>query len=141
MGSYMGKMMSQASNSLKKIVIQFGRIASGTNSLVNVQNTVDGEIRGLKMIAPYGISSCPTTGLFAQMIVNGDTNNVCVGVHNPKAPAAAPGEIVLYSSGSAHIKLSGGSVIINGVDIIQKINSMQSEIDSMKTMITSLENK
>lgn len=114
-GPKMGKMLSQASNAIKRFVIPFGRVASGTSTKLNIQNTANGEVREVKVVAPYGVSSCPPSGLFAQMIINDDVNNTCVGVHNPKAPEAKPGEIVLYSSGGAYIKLGAdGSVTING---------------------------
>lgn len=114
-GPKMGKMLSQANNAIKRFVIPFGRVASGTSTKLNIQNTANGEVREVKVIAPYGVSSCPPSGLFAQMIINDDVNNTCVGVHNPKAPEAKPGEIVLYSSGGAYIKLGAdGSVTISG---------------------------
>lgn len=111
----MGKMIGQANNAIKRLVIPFGRVASGTSTKLNIQNTANGEVREVKVVAPYGVSSCPPSGLFAQMIINDDVNNTCVGVHNPKAPEAKPGEIVLYSSGGAYIKLGvDGSVTISG---------------------------
>lgn len=114
-GPKMGKMISQANNAIKRLVIPFGRVASGTSTKLNIQNTANGEVREVKVVAPYGVSSCPPSGLFAQMIINDDVNNTCVGVHNPKAPEAKPGEIVLYSSGGAYIKLGAdGSVTISG---------------------------
>jgi phage gp45-like len=111
MGLKTPKMMKQAQNTLKQVSIAFGRISSGNSSTVNIQNTADGDIRDLRIITPYGISSCPTTGLFAQMIINDNTNNVCVGVHDPKAPVARAGEIILYSSGGAYIKLGADGII------------------------------
>lgn len=115
MASRIGKMMSQANNSLKRLVVPFGRVASGSGTMINVQNTVDSEVRELMVVSPYGVSSCPPSGLFAQMIVNGDTNNTCVGVHNPNAPQVKSGEVILYSSGDAYIKLdSDGVITIHG---------------------------
>ena len=114
-GPKMGKMLSQANNVIKRFVIPFGRVASGTSTKLNIQNTANGEVREVKVVAPYGISSCPPSGLFAQMIINDDVNNTCVGVHNPKAPDAKPGEVIIYSSGGAYIKLGAdGSVTISG---------------------------
>lgn len=114
-GPKMGKMLSQANNAIKRFVIPFGRVASGTSTKLNIQNTANGEVREVKVVAPYGVSSCPPSGLFAQMIINDDVNNTCVGVHNPKAPEAKPGEVVIYSSGGAYIKLGAdGSVTISG---------------------------
>ena len=114
-GPKIGKMLSQTNNTIKRLVIPFGRVASGTNTKLNIQNTANGEVREVKVVAPYGVSSCPPSGLFAQMIINDDINNTCVGVHDPKAPTAKSGEIVLYSSGGAYIKLGAdGSVTISG---------------------------
>lgn len=114
-GPKMGKMLSKANNAIKRFVIPFGRVASGTSTKLNIQNTANGEVREVKVIAPYGVSSCPPSGLFAQMVINDDVNNTCVGVHNPKAPEAKPGEVIIYSSGGAYIKLDvDGTVTISG---------------------------
>lgn len=114
-GPKMGKMLSQANNAIKRFVIPFGRVASGTSTKLNIQNTANGEVREVKVVAPYGVSYCPPSGMFAQMVINDDVNNTCVGVHNPDAPKAKPGEIILYSSGGAYIKLGAdGSVTISG---------------------------
>lgn len=118
MASKIGQMIKSTRDISKRIVIPFGRIASGSNTKVNVQNTVNGEVRDLKVITPYGVSSCPINGLFAQMIVNDDVNSVCVGTHDPSAPKANAGEIILYSSGGAYIKLGAdGSITIHGTRI------------------------
>lgn len=113
------KMIKQAQNTIKQVTLAFGKISSGTNSAVNIQNTVDGDIRDLRIITPFGISSCSPTGLFAQMIVNDNINNVCIGVHDPKAPIAKSGEIIIYNgAGNAYIKLGAdGTVTIKGVKI------------------------
>lgn len=58
-GPKMGKMLSQANNMIKRFVIPFGRVASGTSTKLNIQNTANGEVREVKVIAPYGVSSCP----------------------------------------------------------------------------------
>ena len=118
MASKIGQIIKTTKDISKRIVIPFGRIASGSNTKVNIQNAVNGEVRELKVITPYGISSCPINGLFAQMIINDDVNSVCVGTHDPSAPKVNAGEIMLYSSGGAYIKLSAdGSVIIHGTRI------------------------
>lgn len=97
------RIIKSVNNAARKIPILHGIISSGNSKQVNIQNNVDSEIRDLKIVAPYGITSCPPDGLFAQMIINDsvtDNNNVCVGVHDPSAPSAETGEIVIYSSHS-----------------------------------------
>jgi len=109
-------MMQQVKSSVRMASIPFGRISSSNNTTVNIQNTIDGEIRDLKVVAPYGIASCPVDGLFAQMIINGNDNNVCVGVNNQAAPPTKSGETVLYSSGGATVKLGiDGSIAIGNM--------------------------
>lgn len=110
-----GGMLSNINNKVKKLIIPFGRVASGNSTKLNIQNAVGSEVREVKVISPYGISSCPPSGLFAQMIINDNVNNTCVGVHNPQAPQANAGEIILYSVGGAKIKLGiDGTIILEG---------------------------
>lgn len=107
-----------AGTAVKNKVINFGRFSSGDGKMMNVQTTYDNEARSLKNITPYGVVSCPPSGLFAQIMMNDKTNNTFLGVYNPNAPDVAPGEIVLYSSGGAYIKLGAdGTVTIKGTRI------------------------
>ena len=107
-----------AGTAVKNKVINFGRFSSGDGKMMNVQTTYDNEARSLKNISPYGVVSCPPSGLFAQIMMNDKTNNTFLGVYNPNAPKVAPGEIVIYSSGGAYIKLGAdGTITIKGTRI------------------------
>lgn len=107
-----------ASVAIKNKVINFGKFSSGDGKIMNVQTTYDNEARSLKNISPYGVVSCPPSGLFAQIMINDKANNTFLGVYNPNAPKVAPGEIVLYSSGGAYIKLGAdGTITIKGTRI------------------------
>ena len=107
-----------AGTAVKNKVINFGRFSSGDGKMMNVQTTYDNEARSLKNISPYGVVSCPPSGLFAQIMMNDKTNNTFLGVYNPNAPKVAPGEIVIYSSGGAYIKLgTDGTITIKGTRI------------------------
>ncbi len=113
------RMIKTVSNTIKKISILYGKISSGNSSTVNIQNTINSEIRDLRLITSYGIASCPTDGLFAQMLINDNNNNVCIGVHNPNAPIAQSGEIIIYSSHQgSYIKIDkDGNITIKGVNV------------------------
>lgn len=107
-----------ASTAVKNKVINFGRFSSGDGKMMNVQTTYDNEARSLKNISPYGVVSCPPSGLFAQIMMNDKTNNTFLGVYNPNAPKVVPGEIVLYSTGSTTISLKpDGTISITGAKI------------------------
>jgi hypothetical protein len=107
-----------AGTAVKNKVINFGRFSSGDGKMMNVQTTYDNEARSLKNISPYGVVSCPPSGLFAQIMMNDKTNNTFLGVYNPNAPKVVPGEIVLYSTGSTTISLKpDGTISITGVKI------------------------
>lgn len=107
-----------AGTAVKNKVINFGRFSSGDGKMMNVQTTYDNEARSLKNISPYGVVSCPPSGLFAQIMMNDKTNNTFLGVYNPNAPKVAPGEIVLYSTGSTIISLKpDGTISITGAKI------------------------
>lgn len=107
-----------AGTAVKNKVINFGRFSSGDGKMMNVQTTYDNEARLLKNISPYGVVSCPPSGLFAQIMMNDKTNNTFLGVYNPNAPKVVPGEIVLYSTGSTTISLKpDGTISITGAKI------------------------
>lgn len=107
-----------AGTAVKNKVINFGRFSSGDGKMMNVQTTYDNEARSLKNISPYGVVSCPPSGLFAQIMMNDKTNNTFLGVYNPNAPKVAPGEVILYSTGGATISIKpDGTVSINGAKI------------------------
>lgn len=107
-----------AGTAVKNKVINFGRFSSGDGKMMNVQTTYDNEARSLKNISPYGVASCPPSGLFAQIMMNDKTNNTFLGVYNPNAPKVAPGEIVLYSTGNTTISLKpDGTISITGAKI------------------------
>lgn len=107
-----------AGTAVKNKIINFGRFSSGDGKMMNVQTTYDNEARSLKNISPYGVVSCPPSGLFAQIMMNDKTNNTFLGVYNPNAPKVAPGEIVLYSTGSTTISLKpDGTISITGAKI------------------------
>lgn len=107
-----------AGTAVRNKVINFGRFSSGDGKMMNVQTTYDNEARSLKNISPYGVVSCPPSGLFAQIMMNDKTNNTFLGVYNPNAPKVVPGEIVLYSTGSTTISLKpDGTISITGAKI------------------------
>lgn len=111
-GSRAGRMMRQVTTSAKKLIVPFGKIASGNHLKVNIKNVADSEARELRLITPYGVSSAPLPDLFAQIIFNDHVNNTCNGIWNEKAPEAKPGEIILYSKdNNAQVKLAEDGTI------------------------------
>lgn len=104
--------MRQVTTSAKKLIVPFGKIASGTHLKVNIKNVADSEAREIRLITPYGVSSAPLPDQFAQIIFNDHINNTCPGIWNEKAPEAKPGEIILYSKDNiAQVKLAEDGTI------------------------------
>lgn len=102
-----------------------GPIASTSNGGrdTNVNNLYNSQINS-KSVMPYGISSRGMSGMKAQTIVNGNSDNVTVGVYDPNRPDVGVGEICLYSSGGCSIYLSSnGAISIDacgcGIDILK----------------------
>ena len=106
-GSKMGRMMRQVHSTVQKLIVPFGRIATSTYLRANIKNVADSEAREIRVITPFGVSSCPLPELFAQIIFNDHINNTCPGIWNDKAPEAKPGETILYNKDNkVQIKLS-----------------------------------
>lgn len=106
-GSKMGRMMRQVRSTAQKLIVPFGRIATSTYLRANIKNVADSEAREIRVITPFGVSSCPLPELFAQIIFNDHINNTCPGIWNDKAPEAKPGETILYNKDNkVQIKLS-----------------------------------
>lgn len=108
----LGSMISGTAVSSRRVKVPFGKIASGTHLKLNIKNVAGSEARDIKNIGPYGVVSCPTPEMFAQIIFNDNVNNTCPGVWNDKAPEAKPGELILYSKDNvAQIKLDATGCI------------------------------
>ena len=118
MASKIAAMIKEAQETNRRSVIQYGKISSGDSDAANIQNVVDGDVRDAKMVTPFGISSNPPSGLYAQMMEN-NGKYVCVGTHDPSAPKADKGEVIIYNGNhSAYIKLcADGTVEIKGTKI------------------------
>lgn len=123
------KMVKETANQIGRAISSFGKITSVASDgrKVNVSNDFNGEARDLMVVGPYGISSCGLDGLFVQIGVNDNDNNVAVGVFDPSKPTVKSGEIIIYNKAGDQIKLSasggifvtgnitfGGNVTING---------------------------
>ena len=91
-----------------------GTVSSGDSQGMKVLSS--NILQAVKQVAPYGIASIPPDG--ASVVVlplkNGD---VSLGTQS-KPDGLSPGEVLLYSSGGATLKLANdGKVYVNGVEI------------------------
>ena len=118
MASKIAAMIKEAQETNRRSVIQYGKVSSGDNNSTTIQHVVGGDVRDAKMITPFGISSNPPSGLYAQMMDN-NGKYVCVGTHDPAAPKVNKGEVVIYNGNhNAYIKLcADGTVEIKGTKI------------------------
>ena len=84
--------------------------ASGDGVSVSASET----LRGLPVVAPYGIVYAPPVGERSMVIPCG-SGRACMGVIAPPPEDLEAGELMLYSSGGARIVLKNdGRVLING---------------------------
>ena len=49
-------------------------------------------------------------------------------MYDPKKPACAVGNSVMYSSGGANVKCSGSTVTANGRDFLKEIDDIKAKI-------------
>lgn len=111
------QMVKETANAIGQAISSFGRITSVASDgrKVNVSNDFNGEARDLMVVGPYGISSCGLDGLFVQIGVNDNDNNVAIGVYDPAKPAVKSGEVIIYNKAGDTIKLSAsGGITITG---------------------------
>lgn len=80
----------------------------------NITNMNSSLLRNARIILPYGISCTGNSGMNTHVVLDG--NNSCImGVFDQSRPLAKPGELILYSSGGAMIRLlTDGSISVNG---------------------------
>lgn len=108
-----------------------GRISTVGNGgkSIAVTNMNNSQLRNLVPITPYGISSSPPSGLMAFVLAaNNSGKDGIVGVYDPSKPSCSPGNSMLYSSGGATVHCSGGTVLINGRDILKEIDNLANRI-------------
>ena len=118
--------IKKSESSFQTILNTFSKISSisGDGKTLNAQNSIDGEIRDIKTLSPYGISSSGVDGIDVQVIVNDNDNNMAVGVFDKNKPPVKPGEIIIYSAGGSSIKLdSSGTITIKGNKIVIEGNT------------------
>lgn len=112
-----------------------GRVATvgdGGKS-ISVTNMNNSQLRNLVSVAPYGISSSPTSGLMSFVLVIGTgSKDGMIGVYDKDKPSCKPGECIVYSSGGATVKCtSKGKVMINDRDILDEIDKIQKRLDQI----------
>lgn len=103
-----------------------GRISSVSSDgkIIHAEAESGGEVRDMKSILPYGISSSPLDNMMTQIIMNGNNYNSAMGVYDSNRPPALPGEIIIYNNNTTikldkegNIKIdidNGNKVSING---------------------------
>ena len=80
----------------------------------NIGNMNGSQIRGTKILLPYGIACVGMSGMNTHVMLDGN-NSYINGMYDHNRPATVPGELVLYSSGGAMIKLkTDGSISVTG---------------------------
>lgn len=103
-------------------------VGSGGKS-VAVTNMNNSQLRNLVPIMPYGISSSPPPGLMAFVLVTQNSGkDGIVGVYDEHKPACKSGDCMMYSRGGATVKCTGGSVLINGRNVLKEIDDIKSRL-------------
>lgn len=80
-------------------------IASNGRS-ANTETYNNSELRELRIVLPYGISSSALDGMVVQVIVNEENeNDTIVGVIDGNRPSVKSGEVIIYSRFGSQIEL------------------------------------
>jgi len=106
-----------AGSMISSILGTISSVSSGGKS-ANIESFKDSELRELRIMLPYGISSSALDGMTAQVMIN-DGHGTISGIYDTSRPNVKPGEIVIYSKYGAKITLSddGKISIVSGTDI------------------------
>lgn len=114
---YLAKRMSEAKSSIDRsrpATLDSVTSVGGGGRYANVKTYDDAELRDLRIVLPYGISSSALDNMRVQVILNNDNGDASiVGVHDIDRPAVANGEIIFYNSSGDMIKLTH-----SGIDIV-----------------------
>ena len=112
-----------------------GNVASTGNGgkTISINNAQGSVQKNMLSLSPYGFASTPPSGLLAFSVVSdsGGRDGV-IGVYDPKKPACAVGNSVMYSSGGANVKCSGSTVTANGRDFLKEIDGIKGGIEDIK---------
>ena len=112
-----------------------GNIASTGNGgkTISINNAQGSVQKNMLSLSPYGFASTPPSGLLAFSVVSdsGGRDGV-IGVYDPKKPACAVGNSVMYSSGGANVKCSGSTVTANGRDFLKEIDDIEKGTEDIK---------
>lgn len=116
-------------------------VGSGGKSIA-VANMNNSQLRNLVPIMPYGISSSPTTGLMAYVLVaNNSGRDGIIGVFDPAKPSCSPGDSMLYSSGGASVHCRGKLVLINSVDVLDEIKKLKDRVSTLESEVDTLQSE
>lgn len=108
-----------------------GRVSTVGNGgrSVSVTNMNSSQLRNLKPIMPYGISSSPPTGLMAFVLVSDNSSkDGIIGVYDPNKPSCTPGNCMMYSYGGASVYCNGDRVLLNGRDVLKEIDEIKNSL-------------
>ena len=115
-----------------------GSIASTGNGgkMISINNAQGSVQKNMLSLSPYGFASTPPSGLLAFSVVSdsGGRDGV-IGVYDPKKPACAVGNSVMYSSGGANVKCSVSTVTANSRNFLKEIDDIKEDIRQIKAMI------
>ncbi len=96
---------------------------------VSVSNTNDSELSNFMNVTPYGFSSAPRVGSMAFTIVCGCKTGM-IGVYDKDKPSVKSGCSMMYSSGGAQVYCVDDKVLINSVDILDKIDKIEKRLNN-----------
>ncbi len=110
------KMMRKANDKfdhMRKSAIDIISSIGKGGRTANVQTYNVSELRDIRIMLPYGISSSGLDDMMVQVIIE-EKNISIVGTYDTDRPDVNPGEIIIYSKFGSSIKLDkNGDIIIN----------------------------
>lgn len=114
---HMIKHISDSTNRLQKLrpsTIDGISSVSDIDNTINTETHIKSELRDVRIVSPYGISSRPVGNIKVQVIRNGGIDTA-VGVIDPKKPDAPIGGSVLYDSAGNVVKLDNKQIVIRHI--------------------------
>ena len=106
------KQVQEVTRKIRATAIDIITSISADGKTANTETFNSGELRDLKIMLPYGISSSTVDSTLAQVIIN-DKSASIVGVYDKNRPSVRPGELILYTKFDCQFKmLEDGSIVM-----------------------------
>ena len=100
--------INKAQSSVNKLMHFIGVITSGSPNghTASAKGFINGEVRDMRIMSPYGIASCMPDGTPVQVIINDNNNATITGCFDKNKPSVAPGDMIIYDKNGNRIEMT-----------------------------------